>query len=1289
MASGGSANSNFVALKTDNYPTWRIQCKMTLYKEGLWGIVSREEERPGDRATPEQRNKFQKRWEKALSLIVLSIDPSLLYLIGDPTSPIDTWELLENQFQKRTWANKLHLRRKLYSMKLIEGGAVQEHVRNMTEVFNALSAVGDAVTDEDRVIHLLASLPESFDVLVTALEACPEVPTMDVVVDRLFHEERKLGRDDGERAMTVRRQKGKGPMCYNCKEFGHVKKDCPSFKGRKPESKPRSKKKHRVNNACSKEDSDSDNQAGLTVSHAMTLDASLQNKWIIDSGATCHMCNDKSKFSDLQVLGEMQQVILGDGNSLKAVGKGSVMLELLAGRKKNCLLKDVLYVPGLNYNLLSVPKSTEIVDEAVFGHSKCEFLKHGKIVATGKRVGELYYLECGGGAPVAAVAQGSEVSPELWHRRYGHIGEQSLRKLAKENLVDGFSYDNTKEVGFCEGCAEGKNHKKKFPAEASRRSDEVLGLVHSDVCGKMSEKSLSGSEYFLTFIDDKTRFTWIYFLKTKDEVFDKFLEWKKAVEKSSGKELKTLRTDNGGEYTSRKFEEYLKKEGIRHELTIPKTPEQNGVAERSNRTLVEMARSMLCGMSRKFWAEAISTAVYLRNRSPTAALENMTPYEALMGEKPNVAHLRVFGSTCYAHVPKDERKKLDSKSRKCLFLGYGDCVKGYRVFDITRSRVIFSRDVLFDECKLVQKPGDVTEPIEEPTKVTAPEDSQISDSDDEALMQEMNEQEEQFEPEDVPGGRPVRERRPPEMYGEWVNLTKDQREPTTVKEALGSSNKEKWQEAMEREMTSLFENDVWDLVDLPTGRKTIGSKWVFKEKLGPDGQTERLKARLVAQGYTQRYGQDYDETFSPVVRPESIRTIIALAARDDLMLHQMDVTTAFLNGTLEEDVFMKQPEGFVVKGKEEKVCKLKKSIYGLKQSPRCWNVTLHSRLTEIGFTQSKSDPCIYHANDGKEILAVYVDDIIIAAKDGKRMEKIKQAIAEKFSVKDMGKLKYFLGVSVNQTDSDISLNQSGYVTRLLDRFNMQEAKPVATPVDVSSKLTKTLDSEQFDQVLYQSAVGSLLYVSIWTRPDVTYAVANVAKFCASPTKEHWTAVKRIMRYLKGTINFGLCYERGNKAKCVGYSDSDWGSDVDDRKSISGYLFQIGGTAISWRSKKQASVALSTAEAEYMALASTAQEAVWLQQLMCDLARRVNCVQIYEDNQAAIKMSKNPQFHGRCKHIEIKYHFIRELVANKQLVLHYCPTEEMVADMLTKGLCRDQFNKLRNMAGVKELGANGN
>ena len=437
--------------------------------------------------------------------------------------------------------------------------------------------------------------------------------------------------------------------------------------------KERRTSKHRANKAEVKRRDSSNSESesvGLVTRHALSASVNTQpDSWVIDSGATCHVCNDDKLFNNIRYLKEPQEVTLGDGHILEAIGIGVVELQAnLADEKtRRCKPHDVLYVPQLSYNLFSVSRATEMGKTTSFDKANCQvFDANEKLIATASKIGSLYYLNCQTYSQQVNVAdnQCRETKEDVWHRRLGHLGEQNLQKLAKNELVVGFDYDVSKEIHFCEPCAKGKHHRSQFPTSGGKRSEEPLGLVHSDVCGKMNTKSLSGAEYFVTFIDDKTRFVWVYVLKHKSQVFEKFLEWKAMVEKSTGQKLKTLRTDNGGEYTSTEFEGYLRSEEIRHELTIPKTPEQNGVAERMNRTLIETVRSMLADakLPHKFWSKALATAVYLRNRSPTTAVERMTPFEAWNGEKPDVDHLRTFG--CAIAIPMYQRMSDRNSTQK-------------------------------------------------------------------------------------------------------------------------------------------------------------------------------------------------------------------------------------------------------------------------------------------------------------------------------------------------------------------------------------------------------------------------------------------------------------------------------------------------------------------------------------------------------------------------------------------------------------------------------------------------
>ena len=1253
---------------------------MALIKDGLWGIVNDTEDTPNDeREIP----KFMLRRDRALATIVLSMEPTLLYLLGpDPEDPTEVWKKLADQFQKKTWSNKLTLRRKLYDLKLKDGQSVQKHVKALTEIFDELAIIGDPLDDESKVVHLLASLPDAYDILVTALEASAEVPKLEVVTERLLHEETKRkdkdsSNTDAKAISTKHRNPRKGPKCHHCGKIGHIKRDCWELM-KKPEKSTSSwndKNRSKTQNACTAEQEE-EKEKIISLVAENVLTANRKSNWIVDSGATCHMCNKEELFSELSSLEIPQDITVGDGYSVQAIGKGTVILEMNISDNKNvvCKLSDVLYVPQLSYNLLSVSKAARNGKQFQFEDSKCYITdtKHG-VIGIATKYGNLYHLNCNELKDkenhAAMKCSGKTGTKEdVWHRRYGHLGAQNLERLARDKLVEGFDYDATKKPTFCEPCIDGKQSKMPFPKTGGERSKDLLGVIHSDVCGKIETKSLSGAEYFVTFIDDKSRYVWVYVMKHKSEVLEKFKEWKAIVENSIGMKVKTFRSDNGGEYTSREFKDYLKKEGIHHEFTIPKTPQQNGVAERMNRTLVESVRAMLADskLPKRFWAEALATAMYLRNRSPTTAVKEKTPFEVLTGKKPNVENLRIFGCNAYAHVPKDERKKLDSKTKKSIFLGYGDGIKGYRLYDNNKKKVFYSRDVQFH--------GIPDEPEDK-----EPDELKASSIEIELQPHEDNEgQEEQIQKK--------RERHSPDRYGEWVYITQDE-DPSTFTKALSGEDASKWMEAMEAEMDSLHKNEAWELTELPPDEKAVGSKWIYKKKKDADGNLERYKARLVAQGYNQKYGEDYDETTSPVVRFESVRTLIGLAVKNGLYLHQLDIGTAFLNGEFKETMYMKQPEGFEVPGKEHLVCRLKKSIYGLKQSPRCWNEALDKHLKIMNFKQSNNDPCIYTLELHGEIyiIAVYVDDIILAGKNQERIKQFIKMIGERFDIRDMGKLNHFLGVKIEYfSQGKIWIGQPAYTRSLLEKFSMQSSKPVTTPMETGSKLVKSNETDKLvDQEMYQSAVGQLLYLSTRTRPDIAYAVGNVARFSSKPSQQHWIAVKRIMRYLNGTVNYGLVYEGDSTIE--GFSDADWAGDLDDRKSTSGYVFMMSGAAISWNSKKQSCVALSTAEAEYIALSKASQESIWLQRLLTDMgANQSNATIINEDNQSAIAMAKNPQFHGRAKHIDMKYHYIRDQVKANKIKLKYCQSKDMIADVMTKGIGRLQFNKFRAMIGLKDF-----
>ena len=493
--------------------------------------------------------------------------------------------------------------------------------------------------------------------------------------------------------------------------------------------------------------------------------------------------------------------------------------------------------------------------------------------------------------------------------------------------------------------------------------------------------------------------------------------------------------------------------------------------------------------------------------------------------------------------------------------------------------------------------------------------------------------------------------------------------PHTVKQAMTSPNSELWARAMDEEMESLKENDTFTLTKLPEGKEVVGGRWVYALKSNADG-SEKYKARYVAKGFNQKFGIDYDETFSPTANLTSVRVLMQKAAQENMVLHQMDVKTAYLNAPIDFEIYMKQPEGYEVTSEngDMLVCKLKKSLYGLKQSGRNWNRMLHDFLTENQFVQNPVDYCVYtrEMNDQKVFILFWVDDIIIAASNEIVMKDVKEMLAAKFRMKDLGKLRHFIGIDFEQSDHCVTMSQKRYVDRILTKFDMQDCKPRATPCE--TKLNYTDDCELMTDITkYREAVGSLLYLTTCTRPDLSFIVGKLSQYFSRPSLEQWTTVKHVLRYLKGTSDKQLCYTKGEELGLIAYSDANWAEDASDRRSTSGYCVSLNpeGPLISWRSKKQCTVALSTCEAEYMSLAATIQECLYLVQLLqCIDGFHYTQPRVYEDNQGTIALAKNPVQRQRSKHIDIKYHFVRSNV-NDKIILEYCPTEQMVADVMTK------------------------
>jgi len=512
-------------------------------------------------------------------------------------------------------------------------------------------------------------------------------------------------------------------------------------------------------------------------------------------------------------------------------------------------------------------------------------------------------------------------------------------------------------------------------------------------------------------------------------------------------------------------------------------------------------------------------------------------------------------------------------------------------------------------------------------------------------------------------------------------------DPKTLREAQESPEWPQWEEAIKAELTQLHSMGTWEMVEKPKDRTLVGNKWVFARKTNKEGKVIKYKARLVTKGYSQKPGMEYNETFAPVVRLETIRSVISTAAILDWEIQQMDVKGAYLNGIIKEEVYMMQPEGF--DDGTGRVCRLKKTLYGLKQSGREWNIELDSRLTSIGFKPLRSDPCIYirKTTEGIEVITVWVDDLLLFAKTPNIMDNLKRQLKTKFDLTDLGEPKKIVGIEItrNRTSKSIHISQKNYIESILIKEKLQSCNPVGMPLDPGVVLTKN-DTERDDELQkrYASLIGSLMYLAVAMRPDIAYAVHRLSSFTANPSKNHMGAAKRILRYLAGTRNAGITYHSQGEVDIhfCGWTDADFANDPTDRLSISGYVFKLGNGAITWSSKKQNAVALSSTEAEYTAMAHAAREVVWLRNLFEELYLPQTLPTIlYGDNQSAMAIARDPQYHARSKHFDTKSHYIRDKIREGVIKDVYCPTNDMIADILTKPLHKPKHSRFTSEMGV--------
>ncbi|KAJ9552070.1 hypothetical protein OSB04_016115 [Centaurea solstitialis] len=1170
-------------LTGQNYPVWKLHFDNVLRGQDKLYVINKPLSRPKSNAPEEEfAEYFRFMADESDVMSILSFSASPEFTVG--------------------------LRVK-FCHELKRGQSVKDHLLEIRRLFKCLSRLGYKMTQEELVYLMWFSLPKEIRVTTSGYMGEPRMDVAKVHEDILDSLEPKEASADLMDTTDWIDELGD----LSCLECGSQDICVHSFNV---------------------------DQMDIGLSDApgiFMIDCLITSyeSWVLDTGSGNHICNHLQGFKRRETLRkDRSNLRVGEGTMLVAEAVGSYSLSLPSGLVLE--LDTCYYVPKMIKNVLSFDL---LVDQGFYykyDYKMISCFKKDMFYFKATPLNGLYILNLQESNNeiyhISKRSKDIEDQTYLWHCRLGHINKKRVELLQKGGLLGTFDF---KPFSNCESCLSGKMTKHPFNKD-NERANDLLEIIHTDVCGPFSHEARGGYRYFITFTDDFSRYGYVYMIRHKSEAFEKFKEFQNEVQNQLDRKIKFLRSDRGGEYLSLEFDSHLRECGIVSQLTPPYTPQMNGVSERRNRTLLDMVRSMMCRSTLpvSFWGHALETKSNILNKVPTKSVEK-TPYELWTGKKPKLSFLKIWG--CEVYVKRTTSEKLKPKSDKCFFVGYPKNSLGYYFYNPSENKVFVARNGEFLEEKFLNQ------------------ENTRNDIDLQIVEEETP------EPIVEPDGG-------------------DLNEPTSYGEAVSGNESEQWQEAMKAEMQSMYDNQVWELTDLPQHCGAFGRKWVFKKKTDMDGNVHTFKARLVAKGFTQTHGIDYDETFSPVAMLKSIRILMAISAYFNYEIWQMDVKTTFLNGKLTEDVYMQQSEGFVDPKNPNKVCKLLKSIYGLKQASRSWNLHFDERIKEFGFTKSEFEPCVYTKFSGSIVtfLVLYVDDILLIGNGVPTLQSVKVWLSKCFQMKDLGEAAYILGIKIyrNRSRQLIGLSQGTYIDKILKRFRMDESKKEFIPIQHGIVLSKaqcpesSQDKDKMKSIPYASAIGSIMYAMLCTRPDVAYSVSVTSRYQQNPGEAHWVAVKNILKYLRRTKEMFLVF-----------------GGSEDEISVTGYVFTLNGGAISWKSSKQDTIADSTTEAEYIAASDAAKEAVWLRNFITDLrviASISRPVDIYCDNSGAVAQAKEPREHHKSRHVLRKFHLIREIIGRGDVRICKIPTDENVADPLTKPLARVKHETHADSIGMQYL-----
>jgi hypothetical protein len=1014
-----------------------------------------------------------------------------------------------------------------------------------------------------------------------------------------------------------------------------------------------------------------------------------KSEFLLDGAATIHLVET---WVNLENEITVSVKVKGLG-SLNAIGKGILWVDGL------CLGK-ALRVPGLGVNLIS---------EGLLQQEGCKIISDRnwrKIFYEGEKIIEAQ-LEKGlfvwrpndqsfmTSERCLMANFNSSSKLQLWHLRMGHLPKESLLLLQKQST--GIEGIGTQNINFCIPCCRAKGKLRSFTGQVVK-AQQKFQTIFMDLWGPM-QPSLSGATYALLIVDEYTSYTWGYFIQCKSQA-ENCISAFIMQQHRQGHNIQHIRTDKGGEFMSNSLKSIFQQQGITHITSPAFTPQFQGKVERMNRTIGEMAHALRANsnLGVEFWSLSWETAIFLRNRSPTTTNDDhLTPYELMTGQKPRLKNMRIFGCTAEAYIHSAARKKDEDRTVPGLFVGYDDNTRSYKFIPNGKKKWIAVRTLMCDEQKYLQReeesPSENWEMLE--TSDDNMEGNEMKENANKKCddVQQIAEEKEEQRPivHSKKSAKMVTRSQLRRELGEvaMVAVNNRQREfydsqqlvelntPKHIGEAFAGPDSDRWKLAVADEMESINKAETLsEPVQLPTGQKAVNLKFIFTKKMGETGKIDRYKARLVYNHLGN--GNEDEDNFSPVVNKVGLRIFLSAVASHRWELIQADVKTAFLNADNPGLEYVKLPK-LIVEREEDRIRILKKALYGLQRAPKMWHQTFSDWATQIGYVPSEFDQCMFIHSEKQQMMIIYVDDILMAAENAELIEEMCGLLMSRFESRVMGVPSYFLGMNIlyNKDEGILKMYQKTYIDVIVKNYELQVVLPKSLPMEPGTNLAKNQSLEQSNLPQYGSLIGALLFLAVSTRPDISFAVGTLSKFVANPTEQHWKAAINLVGYLKKTTRKGLVLGDAT-GNIVGYADSDWGNDVDDRMSVSGGIVYWGASVISWFSRKQSMVSLSTAEAESHAMVDVGKEIIYVQRMVKEMEnffgiQNTEVPILYTDNQPAIDSILHNK--GRTKHYDLRIKFLSASIAGEVFRIRKVASVDNLADILTKILRNSRFRML--------------